>query len=154
MDRRALLLAVILSLLLLAGSAGWAPAQEAKLRLPALQGDELAEGDLARGVTVVVVWASWSPRCRDIVERVNPIAQRWGDRARVITVNFQEDRETAGRFLEGKDLEIPVYLDTDGAFSKKYAVTTLPGLLIFKDGETAYRGRLPDDPDRLLSEIL
>jgi thiol-disulfide isomerase/thioredoxin len=119
-----------------------------------LKGEQLAESDLAQGTSIVVIWASWSPRSRDIVERVNPIAQRWGGRARVVTVNFQEDAPAVQGFLTGKSLAVPVFLDSDGAFSKKYAIATLPGLLIVKDGQVVYRGKLPDDPDRTIVELL
>jgi thiol-disulfide isomerase/thioredoxin len=124
------------------------------MRLASLGGEQLSEGDLAQGTTIVVVWASWSPRSRDIVARVNPLAQRWGGRARVVTVNYQEDRGAIEGFLAGKGLSAPVFLDADGAFSKKYAVATLPGLLILKDGNVAFRGKLPDDPDKVIVEIL
>lgn len=130
------------------------PVQGQDLRLPGLTGGSLGESELNRGTTVIVVWASWSPRGRDIVPRVNAIAQRWGGQARVVTVNFQEDRETVQLFLADKNLRVPVYLDTEGTFSKKNAVTNLPGLLVIKDGETAFRGKLPDDPDPVLAEIL
>ncbi len=129
-----------------------APAQD--VRLPGLQGGQLTEGDLAQGATVIVIWASWSPRGKDVVERVNAIERRWGNRARVVTVNFQEDRATVQEFLSGSNLAVPVYLDADGAFSKKHAVTTLPGLLVIRDGSVAYRGRLPDDPASILDESL
>jgi hypothetical protein len=33
-------------------------------------------------------------------------------------------------------------------------VTTLPGLLVIQNGEVAYRAKLPDDPDRVLAEII
>jgi len=131
-----------------------APLAAQGVRLRGLDGSELADGDLARGATVAVIWASWSPRSRDIVERVNPIAARWGAQARVVTVDFQEDRPAVERFLAGKGLAAPVYLDADGAFSKKYAVATLPGLLVVKDGQVTYRGKLPDDPDRVIGEAL
>jgi hypothetical protein len=72
----------------------------------------------------------------------------------VVTVDFQEDRGAVQSFLSDKNLQVPVYLDTDGAFSKKHAVTTLPGLLVIRDGHVAYRGKLPDDADRVLGEIL
>lgn len=124
-------------------------AQNVNLR--GLRGEQLSEGDLARGTTIIVVWASWSPRSRDIVDRVNPIAQRWGGKARVVTVNFQEDRQAVEGFLAGKNMGAVVFLDVDGAFSKKYAVATLPGLLILKDGQVAFRGKLPDDPDRVIA---
>lgn len=131
------------------------PAVDAQdLRLPGLTGGSLSESELDRGTSVVIVWASWSPRGRDIVPRVNAIASRWGGQARVVTVNFQEDRATVQQFLADKDLRVPVYLDTEGTFSKKNAVTNLPGLLVIKNGEIAFRGKLPDDPDSILAEIL
>lgn len=148
----------ILALGVLAGVlTGWflsVPAAAQDIRLSCLRGESLSDADLARGATIVVVWASWSPRSRDIVERVNPLVSRWSGRARVVTVNFQEDRQAVTGFLAGKDLRAPVCLDPDGSFSKKYNVATLPGLLVVKDGQVAYRGKLPDDPDRVLADLL
>lgn len=147
-----------LVLALLAGSAGLlAPLAPAAAQGPLLQGlggERLSESDLAQGATIFIVWASWSPHSRDVVPRVNQVAQRWGGKARVVTVNFQEDRGAVESFLAGKGMGPTVFLDADGAFSKKYAVATLPGLLIIKDGRVAYRGKLPDDPDRVIVEIL
>jgi thiol-disulfide isomerase/thioredoxin len=141
----------LIGALLLALPALPAAAQGA---LRGLGGERLAEADLARGTTIIVVWASWSPRGRDIDRRVNALAARWGSDARVVTVNFQEDRATVEEFLRGKNLRAPVFLDTDGAFSKKNAVTNLPGLLVIKDGSTAFRGKLPDDADAIIGEIV
>ena len=76
-------------------------------RLPGLDGGQLTSGDLARGATVVVVWSTWSPRCRDIVPRVNRLASAWGGRARVVTVNFQEEPAAVREFLAGKGLAAP-----------------------------------------------
>lgn len=142
----------LLTVALLATLAGSVGAQE--VSLACLDGARLSEADLARGSTIVVVWASWSPRSRDIVERVNPLAGRWGGRARVVTVNFQEERPAVEGFLAGKGLAAPVCLDPDGAFSRKFNVATLPGLLVVKDGQVAYRGKLPDDADRVLADLL
>jgi len=137
---------------MLAALPGVARAQD--VNLSCLGGSRLAEAELARGATIVVVWASWSPRSRDIVERVSPLADRWGGRARVLTVNFQEDRAAVERFLAGKNLGAPVCLDPEGAFSRKYNVATLPGLLVVKDGQVAYRGKLPPDADAVISAAL
>lgn len=115
-------------------------------RLPGLDGGALSEADVASGATILVVWAGWSPRCKDIVDRANDIASRWGGRARVATVDFQETPEEVRSFLAGKNLRPPVYLDRDGAFAKRHRVSTLPGLVIYRDGEVAYAGKLPDDP--------
>lgn len=131
------------------------PAVQAQgIVLQGLQGGELREADLTRGTSIVVVFASWSPRGKDVDARANQIASRWGSRARVVMVDFQEDRSQVESFLRGKNLQVPVYLDQDGAFSKKYAVTTLPSLLVLQDGRVAFRGSLPDDPDRVLGDVL
>lgn len=131
------------------------PADAQGLRLQGLRGEELRESDLGSQPTIVVIWASWSPRGRDIDQRVSALASRWGRQARVITVNFQEDRATVEQFLTGKNFGgAPIFLDADGSFSKKHAVTNLPGLLVFKDGAAAYRGKLPDDADAVIVPIL
>jgi thiol-disulfide isomerase/thioredoxin len=122
--------------------------------LSCLGGTRLSDADLTRGTTIVVVWASWSPRSRDIAERVGPLSGRWGSRARVVTVDFQEERPAVERFLAGKSLGAPVCLDPDGAFSRKYNVATLPGLVVFKDGQVVHRGKLSDDADQVIAGLL
>lgn len=121
------------------------------VNLSCLGGGHLTDADLGRGTTIVVVWASWSPRSRGIAERVGPLASRWGGRARVVTVNFQEDGPAVEHFLAGKSLGAQVCLDPDGTFSHKYNVATLPGLVVLKDGQVAYHGKLPDDPDSVIA---
>lgn len=146
----AILALFLVSLALLPGGAR---AQEA-INLTCLGGGRLTDADLGRGATIVVVWASWSPRSRDIAERVGPLAARWGGSARVVTVSFQEDGAAVQRFLAGKSLGAPVCLDPDGTFSRKYSVATLPGLVVIKDGQAGYHGKLPDDPDAVIAPLL
>ena len=124
------------------------------LHLPGLRGGELTAPELERGSVVIVVWASWSPRCRDIVERVNAIDSSWGERARVVSLDFQEEPAAVEEFLHGKGLRAPVFLDHDGEFSKSMAVTALPGLLVFRDGQIRFQGRLPADADSVLGDAL
>ncbi len=123
-------------------------------RLTGLDGERLSDSDVAQGATVVVVWASWSPKSRDIVEKVNQIAERWSGKARVVTVTFQEEQAAVAGFLAGKGLRAPVFLDGDGAFSRRFSIATLPGLLVLKDGQVAYRGKLPEDPDAVIAELM
>jgi thiol-disulfide isomerase/thioredoxin len=122
--------------------------------LPGLNGGSLSEGDLANGTTILVVWASWSPRCRDIVPRVNDLAGAAGGKGRVVTVNFQEERSAVEAFLAGKSLSAPVYLDASGDFSKAHAVTTLPGLIVYRGGQVRYQGRLESDAAAQVEKIL
>jgi thiol-disulfide isomerase/thioredoxin len=125
-----------------------------KIQLIGLAGERLSDAEIAHGAIIVVVWASWSPRSRDVVERVKRLAGCWGQEARVVTVNFEEERPAIEAFLAGKEIGVPVFLDADGIFSRKYAIATLPGLLVLKEGKSVYHGKLPDDPDRLLADLL
>jgi thiol-disulfide isomerase/thioredoxin len=125
-----------------------------ELHLSGLAGETLDDSDLAHGTFIIVAWASWSPRSRDMVAKVKPLASHWSGRARVVTLDFEEERPAVVAFLAGKDLGVPVFLDADGLFSKKYAIATLPGLLVVKDGKVAYRGKLPDDPDPIITQAL
>jgi thiol-disulfide isomerase/thioredoxin len=135
--------------------AAAAPAAAQEFHLKGLGGGEdLAASDLAEGATIVVVWATWSRGQGDVAERVEGLSRRWGTQARVVAVNFQEDRETVERYLADKRVPAPVFLDEDGEFSKKYVITQLPGLVVLKDGKAAYRGKFPDDPDGVIGPIL
>jgi hypothetical protein len=132
-----------------------AAAQGPELRLPGLTGGELSEGELSQGTHIVVFWTSWAPRGRDIVERVNGLVDRWGDSARVITINFQEEPGAVRAFLEGKPtLKARVYLDRDGDLSKKHRVNSAPWLLILKDGHASFSEKLPSDPDPVVAQVL
>ncbi|MFL6235075.1 MAG: TlpA family protein disulfide reductase [Thermoanaerobaculia bacterium] len=144
--------AAVLALALLPLLPGSVRAED--VNLSCLGGGHLSDADLGRGATIVVVWASWSPRSRDIAERVGPLAARWSGSARVVTVNFQEDGAAVQRFLAGKSLGAAVCLDPEGAFSRKYNVATLPGMVVIKDGQAGYHGKMPDDPDAVIAPLL
>ena len=120
--------------------------------LPRLgEGGPLGPEAISTGLVIVVVWTTWSPRGGDIVDRLNGIEAEWGDRARVVSVVFQESPEAIERFLAGRDLDVPVYLDSGNAeFSKRHNVTQVPRLLVFKDGSIAVNVNLGSDPSPLI----
>jgi len=152
MLRFATRLAKVLALLLLAVPAV-GRAQE--LELPGLDGGRLSESELSRGTHIIVFWTSWAPRGRDVVDRVNSLVERWGSRARVSTINFQEDEGAVRAFLADKvALEAKVFLDRDGNLSKKYRVNSAPWLLVLKDGRASFSEKLPADPDAVVAQVL
>ena len=148
------LAAVLVLLLALLVVAGPSPSAAQEWRLPGLEGGALTSDDAARGTTVVVLWAAWSPRCQDVVERANRLVSKWGGRARVALVDFQEEPGEVKAFLAGKGPQAPVYLDADGAFAKQYGLANLPGLLVLRDGAVVYAGRYPDDADAVIEDGL
>ncbi len=124
----------------------------AQWSLPRLGGGAALEPPaIASGLVIVVVWTTWSPRGGNIVDRLNRIEADWGNRARVLSVVFQESSESVDRFLRGQKLAVPVFLDSGNAdFSKRHNVTQVPRLLVFKDGVTAVNVNLTDDPNPLI----
>lgn len=151
-ELRASILVLVILVAILMPASGYS--QGRPFRLEGLQGGSLGPSDFDQGVIIAVVWASWPPQCRNIVQQVDAIETRWGSQARVIMVDFKEDRAEVEAFLSGKRPKAPVYLDMSGAFSKKHSVTNLPGLVIFKDGTAAFRGKLPPNPDSIISQTL
>jgi thiol-disulfide isomerase/thioredoxin len=136
----------LLALLLAASPAA------AQWSLPRLGGGApLDQAAISSGPVIVIVWTTWSPRGGDIVARMNRIEGQWGRRARVVSVVFQESPAAIDRFLEGKRLVVPVFMDSGNAeFSKRNNVTQVPRLLVFKDGVAAVNVNLTDDPDPLI----
>lgn len=145
-------LVVFLILLLIAPGTLLAGDGEAPT-LEALDGAPLTAEDLERETFLLVVWASWSPRCRDVTARIDRLAAAWSDTARVASVVFQEEPAKIRAFLGGKSPGAPIYLDRSGDFSKRHEVTTLPMLLIFA-GELAFRGKLSANPDPVIKRVL
>lgn len=149
-------IAVGAAALLMLGSALAAPSAFAQQggSLPGFSGGELSSADLAQGTHIIVVWASWSPRCRDIAPRVNELVQALSSLGRVVTVNFQEERAAIADFVRQNRLDAPIFLDRDGEFSKGHAVTTLPGLIVVRKGEVVFQGRLAADAEAQIRELL
>ena len=154
MPSRVASFAAPLSLLLLVCGFCPTPCAAADVALPGLDGGELVPGDLESGDHVIVVWAPWSPRCRDIATSVGQLQLAWGERARVLTVVFQDSPDRIRRFLAENSLETPVFLDLEGTFSKRHGVATLPTLLVFRDGQRLFRGQLPVDAVPLVDRHL
>lgn len=127
---------------------------EEHVLLPGLEGGEISGRDLETGPVIVVVWASWSPRCRDVVPRMNALESAFSARARVLAVVFQEEADAVRRFLGGQGLRVPVYVDRTGSFSKLQGVSTVPWLLVLVDGRAAFSGKLPADPDVVVERAL
>lgn len=109
--------------------------------------------DALEGDAIVVFFASWSPRCRDVVARAQELHEEWGGRARVLLVAFQEDEEDVREFLAGAETDVDVVRDVDGSFSKRHGITTLPSMLVLQRGSVAFRGRLSSDVDSILRPI-
>ena len=147
---RSLGVLVGLFLMLAVGS----PLSAQGFQLAGLDGSQLTRAQVERGDWVIVVWASWSPRARNIGAKIDALESRFGSRAEVCAVHFQDSAEDVRESFGGKLPSAPVYVDAAGDFSKHYQVTDLPALLVLRDGKVVHRGRLPSDPESLVAPLL
>lgn len=145
---------VALTLLLGAFACQADAASDSKLHIKGLDRGSLSDADLNSGTSILIFFAGWSPRCRDVVVRANRIQGNWGNKARVSLIDFQESEADIRSFLKGSNPTVPVYLDSDGEFSKRFAVTQLPYLLVVRDGKVLSQGRLPEDADKAIATAL
>ena len=74
--------------------------------------DENFESTIAEGVTLVDFWAPWCGPCRMLAPVIDRVADAIGDEAKVAKCNT----------------------DDAGTSAQKYNVSSIPTLIIFKDG--------------------
>ena len=116
----------------------------ARSDLPATVFDCFGGGtlDLSRapGVpTVLSLWASWCPPCREELPLVQQLADVAGDRVRVLGVASLDGVPQADAFADDAGIHFPSAFDGDGEVMSAIGVNTLPHtLFLAADGSIAY----------------
>ena len=124
--------------------------------LPALEGGQgpgLSDEDLATGVYIVNVWASWCGPCR----LEHPILmQLAGDkRFQVVGINYKDVPENAARFIGA--LGIPfakIGADQNGKTGIDWGVYGVPETFVVKDGIIVHKFIGPLSDEGLKSDLM
>ena len=112
--------------------------------LPATVFDCMGGGtlDLSRapGVpTVLSLWASWCPPCREELPMVQQLAAAGGDQVRVLGVASLDGAKPAASFAADAGITFPSAFDGDGEVMSAIGVNTLPHtVFLAADGSVAY----------------
>ena len=98
--------------------------------------------DLSRapGVpTVVNLWASWCPPCREELPVVQQLADAAGDRVRVLGVASLDGASQTASFAQDAAVTFPSAFDGDGEVMAALGINNLPyTLFLAADGSLAY----------------
>lgn len=102
--------------------------------------------------TIINVWASWCPPCREEMPYFQSFYEEYGDQIDFIMINGigsrpTETMEVAKSFLSESNYTFPVYYDVVNNTQAKWAINILPYTIIIEaDGTTTrYPGQISQD---------
>lgn len=93
-----------------------------------------------RGKPVVInFWASWCPPCTNELPYFERLQAQYGGRVRLITVDWNEDPDTALGYLRAQHFDLPVISDRQSRIYAAYSLTEVPDTVILDaEGNVTY----------------
>jgi thiol-disulfide isomerase/thioredoxin len=93
-----------------------------------------------RGKPVVInFWASWCPPCTDELPYFERIKAVYGERVRIITVDWNEDPNAAAQYLRSQHLDLPVVSDRQSKIYAAYSLSEVPDTVVLDaSGNVSY----------------
>lgn len=113
----------------------------------------LASADLAKGVHVVNIWASWCGPCR----LEHPLLMRLADDKRftLVGINYKDVPENAARFLGALGNPFArIGADASGATGIDWGVYGVPETFVVKDGIVTHKFIGPLNEEGLASDLM
>lgn len=109
------------------------------------------EKEKGKKATLVELWATWCPPCRNTIPHLTSIAKKYKD-LNVIGITNETDVDKLNQFINemGDKMDYNVAMDKEGHFIRdyaaKYKVNSIPhAFLIDKDGYIVWHDH-PNDP--------
>jgi len=121
-----------------------------------LEGKEVSLEVLKGNVIVLNFWATWCPPCREELPIFQKVVKKYEGKDVIFMAISGESRETVKKFIEEKELNIPVYLEKERAVSGAFGVSAIPTLVLIGKGgkiEEVHIGFNPRIEEILSKEI-
>lgn len=84
-----------------------------------------------RGKPIVInFWASWCPPCTDELPYFERLAQTYGDRVVIVTVDWNEQPGVADAYLRRHNIALPVVTDQQSDIYKAYSLFEVPDTIV------------------------
>lgn len=125
--------------------------------LKQLGGGDVKLKDLKGSVVILDFWATWCGPCVQGLPHVDAIYKDNKDKGvKAFAVNMQEDAADVQKFVEAKNLSLPILLETKGDVAEKYKVEGIPQTVVIgKDGtiQKVFVGTGPDTEEQLRKAV-
>ena len=106
-------------------------------------------------------WASWCAPCRKSFPWMQEMQEKYGEKGlTIVTINVDEDKSNAIKFLEEMNSTLTVVYDSDGELSKKLNVRGMPSSFILnKKGKltsshTGFKMSKIDEYEKDITDLL
>ena len=118
------------------------------------------EAATSDNVVIVSLWATWCVPCLKELDAISEVWDDWQDETNVELLAISvDDSRTVKRvkpLINGKGWDYQVLIDENQDLKRALNITTLPHVVIIKNGEIVYRhsGYTPGGEDELFDVIL
>ena len=99
----------------------------------------VAISDMRGKPLIINFWASWCPPCTRELPYFERLRAEYGDRIRIVTVNWNEDPAVAQAYMRANHLDLPLVTDERSKIYEAYSLTKVPDTIVLDaDGKVTY----------------
>jgi thiol-disulfide isomerase/thioredoxin len=112
-----------------------------------------------KGVKIISFWATWCVPCINELDAISEVYDDWKDETNVELIAIATDDARTKRrikpLINGKGWEYKVLLDENQDLQRSLNITTIPHVIVIKDGEIVFRhtGYFPGAEDQLYDVV-
>ena len=132
------------------------------ITLKSLDGKSVTTQEISNSENLKVLsfWATWCVPCINELDAISEVYEEWQDETNVEIIAISTDdsrtRQRVKPLVNGKGWEYQILIDENQDLKRALNITTLPHVVIVKNGEIVYRhsGYTPGGEDELFDVIL
>jgi len=132
------------------------------ITLKSLDGKSVTTQEISNSENLKVLsfWATWCVPCINELDAISEVYEKWQDETNVEIIAISTDdsrtRQRVKPLVNGKGWEYQILIDENQDLKRALNITTLPHVVIIKNGEIVYRhsGYTPGGEDELFDVIL
>ena len=131
------------------------------ITLKSLDGKSVTTQEISKSENIKVLsfWATWCVPCINELDAISDVYEEWQEETNVEIIAISTDdsrtRKRVKPLVNGKGWDYKILIDENQDLKRALNITTLPHIVIIKNGEIVYRhsGYTPGGEDELFEVI-